>query len=221
MRLKSITEGSDNDLSFSQQTQMIQKLNLSPNEIEQTVEIVSKSKRQSEEIVEELLLSGKNKDDILEILHKIGTGAAFSKQSESLCLLTAINKVCSFDNRTQCVGCKYEIKTKSTMLLLVSEYKRVYSLYQESSEEIEKENRGGWRSCRSRYRSSNGRSPCGKETGAECSKYGEQWKRGRTAGIPVRRRSGFLIGSGLPYSGWQLSWSKYPYHGGTEHPWRK
>ncbi|MFQ9229727.1 MAG: hypothetical protein ACLR37_22440 [Enterococcus avium] len=139
MLLKIITEGSYNDLSFSQQTQMIQKLNLSPNEIEQTVEIVSKSKRQSEEIVEELLLSGKNKDDILEILHKIGTGAAFSKQSESLCLLTAINKVCSFDNRTQCVGCKYEIKTKSTMLLLVSEYKRVYSLYQESSEEIEKE----------------------------------------------------------------------------------
>lgn len=139
MLLKIITEGSYNDLSFSQQTQMIQKLNLSPKEIEQTVEIVSKSKRQSEEIVEELLLSGKNKDDILKILHKIGTGEAFSKQSESLCLLTAINRVCSFDNRTQCVGCKYEIKTKSTMLLLVSEYKRVYSLYQESSEEMEKE----------------------------------------------------------------------------------
>lgn len=139
MLLKIITEGSYNDLSFSQQTLIIQKLNLSPNEIEQTMEMVSRSKQQAEEIVKELLTSGRNNIDILGILHKIGTGEAFSKQPESLCLLTAVNQVCSFDNRTQCVGCKYEIKTKSTMLLLVSEYKRVLSLYQNSSEEIEKE----------------------------------------------------------------------------------
>lgn len=46
-------------------------------------------------------------------------------------------------------------------------------------------------------------------------------REGERQGLSDWRRSGFLIGSGLPYSGWQLSWREYSYHGRDEHPWRK
>lgn len=77
-------------------------------------------------------------EDVLSILHKIGSGQAFSKQPECLCLLSAINKLCPYGTKRQCVGCEYEISTKSTLFLLIGEYNRMHALYQAAEDPLEK-----------------------------------------------------------------------------------
>ena len=130
--LKMITEGEYNKLSVSKQTELIQALVLTPNEVEQVVSVHSKAKKQSIEIVNVLLdhtPADHRRDNILSILHRIGNGNAVSKQNECLCLITAMKKVCPYIDRSNCIGCKYEISTKSTVFLLVNEYKRLKSLF--------------------------------------------------------------------------------------------
>lgn len=138
MLLKMITDGAYKELSFENQTQLIQTLNLSPREVESTVSLTMTAKHKSEKVIHELLTSQVSEEDILAILHRIATGEAFSKQAESLCLLSAIRKVCPYDSRAQCIGCQYEIKTKSTMFLLASEFKRLKLLHDSASSELEK-----------------------------------------------------------------------------------
>lgn len=139
MLLKIITKGAYNNLPVSKQTVLIQQLNLSPNEIENIVSLITKGRIQSQKVINELTRTDVTEEDILMILHRVGSGQAFSKQAESLCLLSACNKICPFNERNQCIGCPYEIKTKSTMLLLTNEHKRLRSLYEKSEYPLEKE----------------------------------------------------------------------------------
>lgn len=78
------------------------------------------------------------KDVLLQILHNIASGQAVSKQNECLCLITALNRMCPHKDRGQCIGCEYEISTKATVFLLVSEYNRMMDLYGKSSDELSK-----------------------------------------------------------------------------------
>ena len=137
MLLKMITDGEYNKLDVSKQTQLIQTLDLTPAEIENAVSITNQAKKQAESVIKELAVE--TEETILNILHRIGSGSAFSKQAECLCLLSALKKTCPFDERRQCIGCKYEIGTKSTLYLLISEYKRMYQLYNDIQKPIEKE----------------------------------------------------------------------------------
>lgn len=123
MLLKILTNGKYDKLPVEKQTSFIKALNLSPGEIESVVAVVDKGRKQAEQIVGELVSS---KADILTVLHRIGTGQAVSKEPESLCLISALGKMCPCTNTRQCIGCKYEISTKSTLLLMISEYKRMF-----------------------------------------------------------------------------------------------
>jgi len=138
MLLKIVTQGSYNDLSVSRQTKLIKELNLSPGEVEKVVALTVKGRQQAQKTVSDLMNTGVDEADVLNILHRIGSGQAFSKQAESLCLLSACNKLCPYDDRTQCVGCPFEIRTKSTMLLLTSEHQRLRRLFDNASTPIEK-----------------------------------------------------------------------------------
>ena len=81
--------------------------------------------------------AGTNKrEELLQILHNIGNGSAVSKQSECLCLVTALHKLCPYAERRQCIGCEYEISTKATVFLLVSEYNRMLKLYENSKDNL-------------------------------------------------------------------------------------
>ena len=70
--------------------------------------------------------------NILLVLHRIGAGEAVSKQDETLCLITACGKVCPYTDRTNCISCQYEISTKSTMWLMISEVNRLKALYKKT-----------------------------------------------------------------------------------------
>lgn len=138
MLLKIITDGRFNKLNVHKQTELIKVLDMTPGEIERTVSITDKARRKSTEIVKYLLMN-ESKDFLLTVLHRIGSGSAFSKQVECLCLLTALKKVCPYNERKQCIGCKFEISTKSTVFLIVNEYNRLMNLYNKTKEPLEKE----------------------------------------------------------------------------------
>ena len=138
MLLKIITNGEYSKLTVSNQTRLIQTLGMTPAEIENTVAITDRARKKSENVIKELLSSDASEDTILDILHRIGSGSAFSKQPENLCLLSAKRMVCPYNKRKQCVGCDYEIATKSTLFLMVSEYNRLTALYNSVDNSMEK-----------------------------------------------------------------------------------
>lgn len=138
MLLKMITGGEYQKLSVENQTKLIKKLDLSPMEIEESVALMQTSMKQATSIVQELYSSQDTKE-LLNILHRIGNGDAVSKNNECLCLITAMKKFCPFPDRSNCIGCKYEIDTKSTMLLMVAEVKRLSALYKTADSAVQKE----------------------------------------------------------------------------------
>lgn len=133
--LKILNPEKYNALGIIEQTNIIKELGMSPNEIESVISLVENARHKAEMTVTEAIA---NDEDILTVLHHIGNGEAFSKTPESLCLLSALHKVCPYDNCRQCIGCKYEISTRSTFYLMISEFNRINNLYKSTNDALEK-----------------------------------------------------------------------------------
>ena len=138
MLLTIVTRGKYKKLSPSQQTHMIKSLDLTPIEIEKTLELSIRADSRSQQALKTLVENNVDPEQLLTICHRIGNGEAFSKQGESMCLLSALGKLCSYDDRQHCVGCQYELQTKSTLLLLIGEFNRLNKQYQKLKNELER-----------------------------------------------------------------------------------
>lgn len=138
MLLTIVTRGKYKELSPSQQTKMIKSLDLTPVEIEKTLELSVRADLRSQQALKTLVENNVEPEQLLTICHRIGNGEAFSKQGESMCLLSALGKLCPYDDRQHCVGCQYELQTKSTLLLLIGEYNRLNKQYQKLKNELER-----------------------------------------------------------------------------------
>ena len=138
MLLTIVTRGKYKELSPSQQTQMIKSLDLTPVEIEKTLELSIRADSRSQQALKTLVENNVEPEQLLTICHRIGNGEAFSKQGESMCLLSALGKLCPYDDRQHCVGCQYELQTKSTLLLLIGEFNRLNKQYQKLKNELER-----------------------------------------------------------------------------------
>ena len=122
-------------MSPQNQTKIIKTMDLSPKEIESLVTIVDDAMTSAQNTLRGLLTE---EVDILSVLHKIGSGAAVSKQSTCSCLLTALNKPCPEPDNRNCPACKYEINTRPTLFLMISEYNRLKGLYHTTESPLEK-----------------------------------------------------------------------------------
>lgn len=138
MLLKMITNNEFAKLPVNKQTELIQILDMTPYEIENVVKISNNSRKHAKNMLIHLIGQDAKTDKVLEILHAIGNGSAVSKQLECLCLMTAMHRNCTYPERGQCIGCQYEISTKSTVFLLISEYNRLRNLYQETDNDLSK-----------------------------------------------------------------------------------
>lgn len=138
MLLTIVTRGKYKELSPSQQTQMIKSLDLTPVEIEKTLELSVRADLRSQQALKTLVENNVEPEQLLTICHRIGNGEALSKQGESMCLLSALGKLCPYDDRQHCVGCQYELQTKSTLLLLIGEFNRLNKQYQKLKNELER-----------------------------------------------------------------------------------
>ena len=111
------------------QTALILNLGLSAHEIERIAEVTAISLAKSREAVRGILSGyGSVVESIFTMLQNIAAGNAPSRQDEHLCLMTAAGCGCPFPGRACCLGCGYEIYTKSTMHTLMKEYARIKSL---------------------------------------------------------------------------------------------
>ena len=135
MLLEMVAGKSYDKLTVQEQTDLHRSLGLSPKETDNVVALVDKSRQKASLAIKEAV---GNDTDILSALHLIGSGQAFSKQAESLCLCSAVGQLCPYTDRRQCVGCRYEISTKSTFFSLISEIKRIRGLYREVGSPLEK-----------------------------------------------------------------------------------
>lgn len=138
MLLTIVTRGKYKELSPNQQTQMIKSLDLTPAEIEKTLELSIRADLRSQQALKTLIENNVGADQLLTVCHRIGNGEAFSKQGESMCLLSALGKLCSYDDRQHCVGCQYELQTKSTLLLLIGEFNRLNKQYSKLKNDLER-----------------------------------------------------------------------------------
>ena len=125
MLLDMVSKGEYSKKDVEDQTSIIKALDMSAGEVEKVVKTVEDMKNQAKETVREIISTGA---DIMTALKRIAAGVAFSKQPECMCLLSAVSLSCPFSERKVCVGCKYEISTKGTLFLLVSEYNRIKEL---------------------------------------------------------------------------------------------
>ena len=96
---------------------------------------VEQAKDQARKVVNEIVSAGV---DIISAINSIKAGTAFAKQPGCMCLMSAIKVICPYTDRKQCIGCKYEISTTSTLMLLVSEYKRLLELNRKADNPLEK-----------------------------------------------------------------------------------
>lgn len=138
MMLKMITDGEYNKISVENQTEMIKALDMTPLETESLMSYTDLNQKNAIKIVKSMFDSNIPKEDMLIILHRIGSGEAFSKQDETECLMSAMHKPCPYNDTEHCLCCDYKIMTKSVLYLLIQEYNRMLSLTNACTDTIEK-----------------------------------------------------------------------------------
>jgi hypothetical protein len=113
-------------LPVSIQTQLIGELGLAPQRIEWLAGIVDGAMAKSRAAVGAMLKNPATmKENVFGALQNIAAGNAPGRQEEYLCLMTAAGFRCAFPDRGGCIGCGYEIYTKTAMHTLMREYARL------------------------------------------------------------------------------------------------
>ena len=113
-------------LGVSGQTRLIKAVGLDALQLESVTAALTRSFQRSVEIVQSLLQQQRgDRSALAAVLQNIASGAAPSRQSELLCLRSAAGFSCCAPDRSGCLGCCYEIYTKSAMHLFMKEYVRM------------------------------------------------------------------------------------------------
>jgi len=112
-------------LTVKNQTKLIGELGFSAYQTEWMVDAVECALIKSRSAVNSII---RNPHNIGEILQNIASGNAPGRQDECLCLMTAAGFSCPSPGRDSCIGCGYEIYTKTAMHTLMNEYVRLTEL---------------------------------------------------------------------------------------------
>lgn len=112
-------------LSITEQTQMIRNVGIQPSGIEGIVRACEISMARARATVEDILSANA---DIPSLIQEIASGRAVGKQEGCLCAMVGGGYPCAYPERTACIGCRYEIHTKSILHRLSSEYSRMRGL---------------------------------------------------------------------------------------------
>jgi len=113
-------------LPIVSQTSLIITTGLTPAQIENLTAAAETSMNRATVVVRELIGSlNADKQEIGTVLQDIASGNAPSRMDECLCLMSAVGESCPNPDRANCIGCGYEILTKSAMHLLIREYGRL------------------------------------------------------------------------------------------------
>lgn len=112
-------------LGIPEQTDLVRAVGMEAWQIEAVAGAVAESYVQAGQIVRSTLAEAGGENSLEETLRRIASGSAASKQDDCLCLRSAAGLDCINLGRTGCLGCGYEIYTKTALQTLVREYVRL------------------------------------------------------------------------------------------------
>jgi len=113
-------------LPIKNQTKLIGEIGLDAYQIERMADATDRNLAKSRKAVNDVLRDPANmRENIADMLQNIASGNAPGRQEEMLCLMTAAGLQCPFADRDSCIGCGYEIYTKTAMHILMREYTRL------------------------------------------------------------------------------------------------
>jgi len=111
------------------QTELIHGVGLAAHRIEWMADTVDRALAKSWKAVHDVLKSPFSmKENVFNMLQNIASGNAPGRQEEYLCLMTAAGFACAHADRDGCIGCGYEIYTKTAMHTLMKEYAHLMGL---------------------------------------------------------------------------------------------
>ena len=113
-------------LSIQNQTLLIREVGLTPHNIENLLGVAESALQKARKTVNTIIREQEMRREYVgAVLQNIVSGSASSRMSECLCLMTAVGRSCPFPERAGCIGCGYEIYTKSAVHLLMREFIRL------------------------------------------------------------------------------------------------
>ena len=116
-------------LPIRSQTLLIGEVGLRPGQIDELLTVAESGLLNARDTVAAIIgCSGMDMQGIGSALQNIASGNAPARTSECLCLITAIGRPCPHPDRTGCIGCGFEILTKSALHLLAREFGRLKRL---------------------------------------------------------------------------------------------
>ena len=107
-----------NTLSIRGKTEALKTVNLTNLQVANVRELVEKGMERSEQVLTNIFQG--NTKSMMNALIAIANGSAVGKDPHVLCLCSAIGRSCACPDRGSCVGCGYEILTKTFGLHLIS-----------------------------------------------------------------------------------------------------
>ena len=125
-------------LPVSEQTKLIAEIGINPSGLEELASMVQSALAKSRKAVSEIMAHPLEMRESVEgILQNIASGNAPGRQDEILCLMTASGFGCADTDRSCCIGCGFEIYTKTILRILMSEYSRLLEKKKKISEKTE------------------------------------------------------------------------------------
>ncbi len=120
-------------LPIVSQTALIKTVGLSAYEVQSVEQMIQDAENQAVLTVQSILTQighrGDDDDETIaaEIVNAVLNNCGTGKSNQSICLLLAAGMKCRCPMRTSCLGCIFEIRTKSTLSFYISEAKRISS----------------------------------------------------------------------------------------------
>ena len=108
------------------QTKLIAEIGIAPAGLEELTSTVQSTHIKAQRAVAEIMeRHAEMRESVENILQNIASGNAPGRQDGFLCLMTAAGFKCADPDRSCCIGCGFEIYTKTILRLLTTEYSRL------------------------------------------------------------------------------------------------
>ena len=122
-------------LPVTAQTSLIMDIGVAASGLEGMAKTVEASIVKARNAIAQIMKHPKDiRGTTADILQNIASGNAPGKQEGCLCLMTASGFACMDPGRSCCIGCGYEIYTKTIMRCLTAEYKRLVKRKKDANE---------------------------------------------------------------------------------------
>lgn len=124
-------------LSVPQQTKLITSVGLTPYQTTNILRYVQKAEDDANEIIRAV---SQDKETIRKATKRIALGHGLGKNPDCYCLRKAAGYDCEFKNRLNCMGCRYEIRTKALLVHYAQMHKNL-THFEDATGELERKRR--------------------------------------------------------------------------------